>query len=209
MKKVLLLLLLLTGAAWAQTLFVDGHEIPYRMVDGKQMVKKADLAKVFPKLAEEEGMVDVASLADHPDARVTKRDGIVTRIKYYNSAAATIYEGVRQDTPPPKNGTVAAQPPSVIKISVSGRSKTTSPVPDRDAHILSVTVTNGSDQPLSLNARALYVLDEEGKQHFCQTDSPLRVPPGASVRRDGLTFNVPKRNTIKSIHLENIASSRL
>lgn len=207
MRKTLLLVLLLCSPVWAQTLVIQDHEVPYTLVDGRQLVKRADLGAVFPEMANQEGTVDVAILADHPDARVTKRDGLILRIKYYNAAQAAIYEGVRKEGPrttgePPASG-------SGVKVAVVGRSKTTSPVPDHDAHILSLTVTNNGDQPLSLNSRTIYVLDETGTQHPCETGQPIAAAPGATVRLDDLTFNVPKRNTITSVHVPGAGSANL
>lgn len=211
MRRCLLVLLLLSAPVLAQTLFIDGHEVPYRLVDGKQVVKKGDLVKIFPKMADQDPdeTLEVSRLAEHPDARVTKRDGLVTRIKYYNSAAAAIYDGVRADAPKPDNGPNVATTDTGVRLSVSSRSKTTSPVPDHSAHIFTVTVVNGSKQPIRSSTSALVVVDQDGNRYPCENSQQFTVEPGAQVSLPGLTFNVPQRDTVKGLQLGNVAETRI
>ena len=83
--------LLLFSVASAQTVRIQGKEIPYRLVDGKQMISRLELAKVFPDYPEEEGDVDLAELVDNPDARVMRRNGLIVSVRYYNQSMAAIY----------------------------------------------------------------------------------------------------------------------
>ncbi len=86
----ILFLMLVTGA-WAQTVRIDGQEIPYRMVEGKQMVSRSDLAQAFPGFPDGEGMVDLQELIKDPNARIMRRNGLIISIRYYNSNMAAMY----------------------------------------------------------------------------------------------------------------------
>ena len=209
MRRVLLILLLLSAPVLGKTLFIDGHEVPYKMVEGKQVIRKGDLVEIFPKMAEEDPdeTVEVSRLAQHPDARVTKRDGLVTRIKYYNSAAAAIYDGVRADAPKPDNTQAIAD--TGVSLSVGSRKKTTSPRPDHSAHIYSVTIFNRTENPIRSSTGNLYVVDQDGAQYSCENKENFTIAPGAQASFNGLTFNVPKRDTVKAMHLGNVAKAKL
>lgn len=85
----------------AQTVRIQGKEIPYRIVDGRQMVSQDALAKVFPGYPETEGSIDLAILADNPNARIMRRNGLIVSVRYYNRAMASMWgqSAPKRETP--------------------------------------------------------------------------------------------------------------
>lgn len=93
---ILNLFVWLCVAGLAQTVKIQGQELPYRFIDGRQMVSRALLAKAFPGFPDGKGEVDLGELAKDPQARVMKREGLIVSIRYYNDAMAALYEASRE-----------------------------------------------------------------------------------------------------------------
>lgn len=92
MRRLLLLLIALTVQVQAQTVRVDGKNLDYRLVEGRQMVERSVLAQAFPGFPAGEGLVDLEELASDPKARVIRRDGRIVSIRYYDPRWASFYE---------------------------------------------------------------------------------------------------------------------
>lgn len=100
------LLLALTLPAWAQTVRIDGVDIPYLLVDGQQVVERQALAEAFPGFPGGEGSVNLSELVTHPKARVVRRDGLIVSVRYYDQKLGQIYQSMK-----PTPATVSAQAP--------------------------------------------------------------------------------------------------
>jgi uncharacterized protein YkwD len=105
--QCLALALFLVGTAAAQTVRIQGKELPYRLMDGKQMISREILAKAFPGFPEGEGSVDLAVLIDDPNARVLRRNGLIVSVRYYDKSMAALYGDSR-----PKARTQPGETPS-------------------------------------------------------------------------------------------------
>lgn len=113
MKRAVYLLsflLLLASVALAQTVRIDGKVLPYKLIDGKQMISRALLAKTFPGFPGGEGMVDLAVLANNPNARIMRREGTIISVRYYNSGMAALY--TRPERDPNRTQIMEGQPAS-------------------------------------------------------------------------------------------------
>lgn len=89
---MLLLVLFLAAPSLAQTVRIQGQEVPYTLVDGKQMVSREALAKVFPGFPQEGAeSVELAALMNDPNARIMKRNGLIVSVRYYSSDMARFY----------------------------------------------------------------------------------------------------------------------
>lgn len=107
--------LLGTCPALAQTVRIQGKEVPYRVVDGVRVVRAQDLKDAFPGYAQKEGWVSLQELASSPNARVVRRNGQIVSVRYYDQAMQAIYgEGK------PKRQ-ASGEEPSTEKQSVSYR----------------------------------------------------------------------------------------
>lgn len=106
--RFLCLFLLLCAVGSAQTVRIDGQEIPYRMMDGKQMVARSELAKAFPGFPDGQGMVDLQELIKDPNARIMRRNGLIISIRYYNSSMAAMYNRNRPEPDPNRQAILAA-----------------------------------------------------------------------------------------------------
>lgn len=91
LKNQIFLFLLLTSLCTAQTVRIQGKELPYKMVDGQQMISRDVLAEAFPGYPPGEGMVNLAVLIDDPNARIIRRNGLIVSVRYYDRAMAAIY----------------------------------------------------------------------------------------------------------------------
>jgi len=91
-----LLLVLLTADGSAQTVKIQGQDLPYRLVNGRQMISRALLARAFPGFPVGTGEVDLSELLTDPQARIVKRDGVIVSVRYYNDAMAALYESSRE-----------------------------------------------------------------------------------------------------------------
>ena len=128
MKRILLVLVfLLTLPALAQTVRINGKEVPYRLVDGKQMVERQALSEAFPGYPAGEGRVDLAEIAKNPKARVMRRDGRIVSIRYYDdrwttadSSTSSSQGSASQQKIPSSERTLINQ---IIKYSNQERSK--------------------------------------------------------------------------------------
>ncbi len=102
MKRSLVFLgifLLLMGAwASAQTVRIQGKELPYRLKNGRQWISRALLAEAFPGFADGEGDVDLAVLINDPNARVMRRNGLIVSVRYYDRAMAALYRENKPQT---------------------------------------------------------------------------------------------------------------
>jgi len=95
------LLFLLFSPSLAQTVRIQGKEIPYKLMNGRQMVSREALAEAFPGFPQGEvGSVDLAVLVDDPNARVMKRNGLIVSVRYYNTTMAKMYG---QSRPKPRS----------------------------------------------------------------------------------------------------------
>lgn len=91
---------LLSGLCSAQTVTIQGAELPYTLVDGKQMVSREALARTFPGLEPGEALIDLAELIKVPNARILKRNGLIVSIRYQDAAMAAIFGESKRDTSP-------------------------------------------------------------------------------------------------------------
>ncbi|MBI3930073.1 MAG: CAP domain-containing protein [Armatimonadetes bacterium] len=89
---LVLFLVLVPVAALAETVLIDGVEIPYRLVENCQSVDRSTLARAFPRFSDGQDTVDLEELARLPHARVTRRDGRIVSIRYYDRSRQQIYE---------------------------------------------------------------------------------------------------------------------
>lgn len=97
-------LLWLAGAVLAQSVKIEGQDLPYRLVNGKQMISRALLAKAFPGFQDGKGEVDLAELLSDGNARVVRRDGLIVSVRYYDSAMSAWYNSMRQTAARPAAG---------------------------------------------------------------------------------------------------------
>jgi uncharacterized protein YkwD len=93
---ILKLIVLLSLVASAQTVRIQGQDLPYHLVDGRQMISRALLAQAFPGFADGQGEVDLRELINDPQARVLKREGVIVSVRYYSDAMAALYEASRK-----------------------------------------------------------------------------------------------------------------
>lgn len=98
--------------ACAQTVKIQGQDLPYRLVEGRQMISRALLARAFPGFRGGEGEVDLAELLTDPDARIVKRDGVIVSVRYYNDAMAAFYEASREPVREARSSSAATLPDS-------------------------------------------------------------------------------------------------
>ena len=73
---------MLCSAVQAQTVRIQSQEVPYKLVDGKQMIQRSVLAQFFPGFPSGEGRVDLAELIDNPNARILRRNGLIVSVRY-------------------------------------------------------------------------------------------------------------------------------
>jgi uncharacterized protein YkwD len=93
---ILKLIVLLSLVASAQTVRIQGQDLPYRLVEGRQMISRALLAQAFPGFADGQGEVDLMELVKDPQARVLKREGVIVSVRFYSDAMAALYEASRK-----------------------------------------------------------------------------------------------------------------
>ena len=87
----LLISSLLCAGVQAQTVRIQSQEVPYRLIDGRQMILRSVLARLFPGIPDGEDRVDLAELIDNPNARILRRNGLIVSVRYYNQGMAAIY----------------------------------------------------------------------------------------------------------------------
>lgn len=97
---VALSIFLLTGLCSAQTVTIQGLELPFTLVDGKQMVSRKALAQVFPSLDPGQGLIDLAELLTVPNARILRRNGLIVSVRYQDAAMAAIFGDSKRDSEP-------------------------------------------------------------------------------------------------------------
>lgn len=90
-RKVFVMLVLLTAVSLAQTVRIQGKELDYRLVDGKQMVSAEQLSEAFPGFESDQEWVDLNQLCRDPNARVLRRNGLIVSVRYYSDAMARLY----------------------------------------------------------------------------------------------------------------------
>lgn len=101
---------LLAFPALGQTVRIQGQEIPYKLVDGKQLVSRKALAEVFPGFPLDGSQeVDLARLMDDPNARVMKRNGLIISVRYYSSNMARLYSRAGEKIEPRSYGDESAE----------------------------------------------------------------------------------------------------
>ncbi|MBI3929525.1 MAG: hypothetical protein HY319_28545 [Armatimonadetes bacterium] len=103
MFGVLVSVVLLTGTAGAQQMLrLQNEDVEIKTVEGRQVLRVEDVARVFPGV-NTEGLeyIELQRLIDHPHARVTRRDGIITSVRFYNQSMGEIWDSVRRDQPAP------------------------------------------------------------------------------------------------------------
>lgn len=92
LRLVMVLILAFCSPLLAQTVRVQGQEVEYKLLNGKQMVPRKALARIFPGFPQEGSeRVDLAVLIDDPNARVMRRNGLIVSVRYYNSDMARMY----------------------------------------------------------------------------------------------------------------------
>jgi uncharacterized protein YkwD len=98
------LMLSLSAVGAAQTVRVQGKEFSYKMVDGKQMVARRDLAQVFPEVEDGEGMLDLEEFVSNPQARVMRRNGLIVSLRFHDPRLAAMYASEPRAKPRPNPG---------------------------------------------------------------------------------------------------------
>ena len=114
-----------TALCSAQTVTIQGSELPFTLVEGRQMVSREALAPIFPGLDTGEGLMDLAELLKVPTARILKRNGLIVSVRYQDAAMAAIFGESKRDA-----ATVANLGASSVNSS-SGSNAATSGVPFR------------------------------------------------------------------------------
>jgi uncharacterized protein YkwD len=109
-RLLLCLFVCLTGLSVAQTVRVQGKEFPYKMVDGKQMVARSDLAQVFPDVEDGEGLLDLAQFVKNPQARVLRRNGLIVSLRFHDPRLAAMYASEPRAKPRSNPGEQKAEP---------------------------------------------------------------------------------------------------
>lgn len=108
---VVLALLFLTAPVGAQQIIrLQGVDVPVQVVDEREVIRVEDCAEVFPGLkAEGVEYIELKRLVEHANARVTRRDGVITAIRFYNQSMGEIWDSVRGDQEPRPDRPSAAQ----------------------------------------------------------------------------------------------------
>ncbi len=149
MRNVLLWCLLMMSVAWAATVRVNGVELPTRVVDGQSLVERAEVVKVFSEFPSEGSTwVGLEELAGHPSARVTRRDGRVTAVRFYTRASAAVYEPPH---PRPSQEESPQQPPSELVqeiIELCNQRRAEHGAPPLSAHPLLARAAVGHSQEM-------------------------------------------------------------
>lgn len=92
LRLAIALTLALFSPLLAQTVKVQGQDVEYKLLNGRQMVPRKPLAKIFPGFPQEGSeTVDLAVLLDDPNARVMRRNGLIVSVRYYSSNMARMY----------------------------------------------------------------------------------------------------------------------
>ncbi|MBI3926398.1 MAG: hypothetical protein HY319_12730 [Armatimonadetes bacterium] len=90
-----------------------------------------------------------------------------------------------------------------IQVSIVKNRKSPSPVPDHQAHLISLSLRNLSTEPVIVQTRSFYLKDKGGGKHRCETSSRLTVGAGEMLKIENLTFNLPSRATAEALILED------
>lgn len=109
----------LAGLALAQTVRIQGKEVPCVTVDGRLMVEAKELGRVFPEFENQEGLIDLERLSTIQTARLVRRDGRIVSVRYYDSRMQAIYERSREAS---RAAPEATDPPESTASSGSFRS---------------------------------------------------------------------------------------
>lgn len=91
MFRLLLLWICLSAVAGAQSVRVQGEELSYKLVEGRQMVARSDLARVFPQVQDGEGFLDLEEFTQSPLARVLRRNGLIVSLRFHDPKLAALY----------------------------------------------------------------------------------------------------------------------
>ncbi len=97
-SRLLLVVLLLSLAVGADTVRLQGVSVPVQKVEGRQVIARPDATQAFPNLPEDIEYVELERLVSHPSARITRRDGKVTAIRFYSNQMGEMWDSQKKDT---------------------------------------------------------------------------------------------------------------
>ena len=201
LRILALLILFLSASCVAQTVRVQGKEFSYKMVDGKQMVARSDLAQVFPEVEDGEGLLDLEEFVNNPQARVMRRNGLIVSLRFHDPRLAAMYASEPKAKPRPNPG---EEPPVTQSSSAEVDSgELYRAVMDEIVRLSNIEREKNGAPPLSadrnLETAATGHSEEMARMSYFSHDSPVagRASPGDRIKLSGINPRMTGENIAK------------